>query len=169
METSIPALIIATMLLVSTVVLGHSGYSSYGELGDTWKAMETRAGQQARTQLTITGVTHSPPNSPYVDVQLRNDGSTRLAELERTDVVVEYTSDTGAPVLAWIPYTDGPLAPNTWTVQSIVNDAFEPGILNPSETLEMRIQLDPIVGNNTTNRLLISSDLGVTVSTTFQG
>jgi hypothetical protein len=54
-------------------------------------------------------------------------------------------------------------------VQSIVNDAFDPGILNPSETMQMRIQLDPIVGNGTTNRVLIATDLGVTISTTFQG
>jgi archaellum component FlaF (FlaF/FlaG flagellin family) len=166
MEISIPALLLATILLVSTVVLGRSGYSSFGELGESWKAMEARAGQQVRTQLTITDVSHS---SPYVDVDLRNDGSTSLAEFNRMDVLVEYTSGTGASVLAWIPYIDGSQTANTWIVQSIVNDAFEPGILNPSETLEMRIQLDPTVGAGTTNRLLIATDLGVVVSTTFTG
>lgn len=166
METSIPALLVAAMLLVSTVVLGRSGYASFGEMGESWKAMEARAEQQVRTQLAITDVTHS---SPYVDVDLRNDGSTSLAEFDRMDVLVEYTSGTGASVLAWIPYSEGSLTPNTWIAQSIVNDAFEPGILNPSETLEMRIQLDPPVGAGTTNRLLIATDLGIVVSTTFTG
>ncbi len=166
METSIPALLVAAMLLVSTVVLGRSGYASFGEMGESLKAMEARAEQQVRTQLAITDVTHS---SPYVDVDLRNDGSTSLAEFGRMDVLVEYTSGTGTPVLAWIPHSEGSLTPNTWVVQSIVNDAFEPGILNPSETLEMRIELDPAVGAGTTNRLLIATDLGIVVSTTFAG
>lgn len=166
METSIPALLIATMLLVSTVVLGHSGYSSYGELSDSWKAMEARAGQQARTQLSIASATHS---SPYVDVALQNDGATSLAEFDRMDVVVEYTDSTPTSILAYIDFTDGSLTQNTWVVQSIGNDAFEPGILNPGETLNMRIWLDPPADSGTTNRLVITTELGVTVSTTFQG
>lgn len=166
METSVPALLVAAILLVSTVVLGRSGYSSLGEMGESWKAMEARAEQQVGTQLAITDVTHS---SPYVDVDLRNDGSTRLAEFGRMDVLVEYTSGTGTPVLAWIPHSEGSLSANTWVVQSIVNDAFEPGILNPSETMEMRIELNPAVGAGTTNRLLIATDLGIVVSTTFAG
>jgi hypothetical protein len=165
-ETSIPAMLIAAMLLVSTVVMGRSSYSTFGELGDSWKAMEARAGQQARTQLTVTNVTH---NSPYVDVELRNDGSTRLAEFDRMDVVVEYTDSAPTFILAYIGYSDGALSQNTWSVQSISNDAFEPGILNPGETLNMRIWLDPAAGSGTTNRLLIATELGVTISTTFQG
>ena len=166
METSIPAMLIAAMLLVSTLVLGRSSYSSFSELGDSWKAMGVRAGQQVRTQLTITNVTH---NSPYVDVGLRNDGGTNLAEFERMDVVVEYTDSTPTFILAYIDYSDGALSQNTWGIQSIGNDAFEPGILNPGETLNMRIWLDPAAGSGTTNRLLIATELGVTISTTFQG
>jgi archaellum component FlaF (FlaF/FlaG flagellin family) len=166
METSIPALVIAAMLLVSTVVLGRSSYSSFDELGSSWKQMEARAGEQARTLLAITNVSHSSPN---VDVEVQNNGSTKISDFEHMDVVVEYTTGAGAPVIAWIPYTDGSLGANTWTVQSITNDAFEPGIFNPSETLQIRIQLDPPVGSGTTNRLLITTDLGVIVSTPFTG
>jgi len=166
METSIPAAIVAAVLMVSAMVLTRTGYSSVDDMGQVWKEMEARSGEQARTQLTISNVTHA---SPYVDVDLRNDGSTRVAEFERMDVVVEYTTGGGTAVVAWIPYTPGPLAANTWTVQSIVNDAFEPGILNPGETLRMRIWLDPAAGSGTTNRVLIATDLGVTVSTTFTG
>jgi archaellum component FlaF (FlaF/FlaG flagellin family) len=166
METSIPALIVAATLLVSTVVLGQSGYSSFDELGSSWKAMEARASEQARTALAITSVSHSSPN---VDADVQNNGSTKISDFDRMDVVVEYTTGAGAPVIAWIPYTDGALGANTWTVQNIVNDAFEPGILNPSETLQIRIQLDPPVGSGTTNRLLIATDLGVIVSTPFTG
>lgn len=166
METSIPAAIVAAVLMVSAVVLVRSGHQSFDDLSRAWKEMEDRAGEQARTQLTVTNVTHA---SPYVDIDVQNDGSTRLAEFDRMDVVVEYTDTTGASVLVWIPYTDGPLATNTWTVQAIVNDAFEPGIVNPDETLQMRIELAPTVGTGTTNRLVIATDLGVSISASFTG
>ena len=166
METSIPAAIIAAILMVSAMVLARSGYHSVDEMGLVLKEMEARAAEQARTQLTVTNVTSS---SPYVDADLRNDGSTTLAEYDRMDVIVQYVTGSGAPTLVWIPYTSGPLANNTWIVQGITNDAFEPGILNPGETLRMRIWLDPPAGGGSTNRLLVATDLGVTVSTTFTG
>jgi hypothetical protein len=166
METSIPAAVVAAILIVSAMVLARSGYRSVDEMGQLWKEMEARSADQVRTQLTITNVT---PNSPYVDAELRNDGSTTLADYGGMDVVVQYTTGGGAPALGWIPYTNGALAPNTWTVQNIINDAFEPGILNPGETLGIRIWLDPAAGGGTTNRLVIATDLGITVSTAFTG
>lgn len=166
METSIPAAIIAALLMVSAMVLARSGYQSFDGLSQSWMAMEARAGEQARTQLTITSATH---NAGIVDVAIRNDGNTRLAQFDRMDVVVEYTDSTPTFIVAYIDYTDGTLSENTWVVQSISNDAFEPGIVNPGETLNMRIWLDPAAGGGTTNRVLIATDLGVTASTTFTG
>ena len=166
METSIPAAIVAAILMVSAMVLARTGYRSVDEMGQLWKELEARAAEQVHTGLTITNVTSS---SPYVDADLRNDGSTTLAEYDRMDVIVQYVTGSGAPTLVWIPYTSGPLANNTWIVQGITNDAFEPGILNPGETLRMRIWLDPPAGGGSTNRLLVATDLGVTVSTTFTG
>jgi hypothetical protein len=166
METSIPAVIVSAILMVSAMVLARSGYRSVDQMGQIWKEMETRSSEQVHTRLTITNVTSS---TPYVDVDLRDDDSTALANYDRMDVLVQYTTGGGAPVLAWIPYTNGALAPNTWIVQGIINDAFEPGILNPGETLRMRIWLDPPASGGTTNRLVIATELGVTVSTTFTG
>jgi len=166
METSIPAVIVAAILMVSAMVLARTGYRSVDEMGQVWKEMEARSGEQVRTQLAIASVTSS---SPYVDVDLQNDGSTALTDYDRMDVIVQYVTGSGAPTLVWIPYTSGPLANNTWIVQGITNDAFEPGILNPGETLRMRIWLDPPAGGGSTNRLLVATDLGVTVSTTFTG
>jgi archaellum component FlaF (FlaF/FlaG flagellin family) len=166
METSIPAVIVSAILMVSALVLARSGYQSVDQMGQLWKQMEVRSSEQVHTELTITNVT---ANSPYVDVDLLNGGSTTLADYDHMDVLVQYTDGGGTPVLAWIPYTSGALAQNTWTIQGITNDAFEPGILNPGETLRMRIWLDPAAGVGTTNRLVIASDLGVTTSIAFTG
>ena len=68
--------------------------------------MEARAAEQARTQLTVTSVTSS---SPYVDADLRNDGSTALADYDLMDVIVQYVTGSGAahpgldPLHEWPP------------------------------------------------------------------
>ena len=166
METSIPAAVVAAILMVSAVVLARSGYQSFDGLNQAWRTMEARAGEQARTELTITDVRRIS-SGLYLDVDLRNDGDTRVADFSRMDLVLEYTGTGVGTVISWIPYTTGPLADNTWTVQSIVDDTFDPGILNPGETMLMRIQLNPPVAEPSTNRITIATELGVTVSTTF--
>jgi archaellum component FlaF (FlaF/FlaG flagellin family) len=166
METSIPAVIVSAILMVSAMVLARSGYQSVDQMGQVWKGLEIRSSEQVHTQLTITNVT---ANSPYVDVDLLNAGSTTLASYDHMDVLVQYTTGGGAPVVAWVPFTSGAPAQNTWAIQGITNDAFEPGILNSGETLRMRIWLNPPAGVGTTNRLVIATDLGITASTTFTG
>jgi hypothetical protein len=167
MESSIPAAVIAAILMVSAMVLARSGHQSFDSLSWSWKTMEARAGERAGTELTIADVKRVSAGL-YVDVDLRNDGNTRVADFGGMDVVLEYTaSGGGGDVISWIPYTTGPLADNTWTVQSIVDDTFDPGILNPGETMLMRIQLNPPVAKPSTNRITIATELGVTVSTTF--
>jgi archaellum component FlaF (FlaF/FlaG flagellin family) len=166
MSTSIPAAVIAAILMVSAMMLVRSGHQSFDQLNQSWKAMEARAGEQARTELTITD-TGRIAAGLYLDVDLRNDGNTRVADFSRMDVVLEYTGTGVGAVISWIPYTTGPLADNTWIVQGIVDDTFDPGILNPGETLQMRLQLNPPVAEPSTNRITIATELGVTVSTTF--
>lgn len=166
MDSGIPAAIVAAILMVSAVVLARTGFQSFDDMGHVWKEMEARAGEQARTDPAITGVAM---NGAYLDVELRNDGATRWAKFERMDVVVEYTDTGESRVVSWIPYADGSLNANTWVVQGIAGDAFDPGVVNPTETLQMRIEVSPAIKPGSTNRLLITTEQGVTVSSNFTG
>lgn len=166
METSIPALLVATILLISTVVLARGGYTSFDSLGQSWKALEDRAGEQARTRLTVVDA-QVDESGANVTVRLDNDGQTEVGDFDRMDVVVQYFSESSTYYMRWIPYTSGPLESNTWTVQSITGDVFEPGILNSGERLVMQIRLNPPVGLSTTNWVIISTKLGVSVSAYF--
>ncbi len=85
------------------------------------------------------------------------------------DVVVEYTDTGDNRVVGWVPYTDGSLNPNTWIAQGIAGDAFDPGVVNPTETLQMRIEVSPAIKAGSTNRVLITTEQGVTVSSNFTG
>jgi hypothetical protein len=166
MDTGIPAAIVAAILMVSSVVLARTGFHSFDDMGQTWKEMEVRAGEQARTEPAIASVAM---NGAYLDVELRNDGATKWAEFEHMDVVVEYTDTGDNRVVRWLPYTDGSLNPNTWVVQGIAGDAFDPGMVNPTETLQTRIELSPAIKAGSVNRVIITTEQGVTVSSNFTG
>lgn len=171
MESTIPAAIVAAILMVSAVVLARAGYQSFDGLNQTWRTMEARAGEQARTELTITDVRRGgsgPDPGTWLEVDLRNDGDTRVTDFTGMDVVLEYSPlDGGADVIAWIPYTTVPDVDNTWWVDSITDDDFDPGFLNPGETMLMIVELNPPVATAPVGRITIGTELGVTVSTTF--
>lgn len=163
METSIPALLVTALLMITTVVLARSGYSSLDTLGQSWQVMEERLSDQTHTQFSVTQ-TSIDEGKANITVMLRNDGQTKAVDYSRMDVVVEYFSETGTRYVGWIPYVTGSLQSNTWTVISISNDAFEPDVLNPGEIMEMQIRVNPPLGPGTTGWVIIAAENGVTVS-----
>lgn len=168
METSIPALLVAAIFMITTVVMARSGYNSVDRLGQSWQVMEKRLEEQVRTELTAveTRVDESHAN---ITARLRNDGQTPVADYARMDVVVQYFSEAGTRYVRWIPYTSGALQSNTWTVVTIENDSFEPGVLNPGEVLEMQIRINPPLGTGTSGWVIVSTENGVTVSAGVTG
>jgi archaellum component FlaF (FlaF/FlaG flagellin family) len=163
METSLPALLVTSLLMITTVVLAGSGYSSLDTLGQSWQVMEERLSDQTHTQFSVVE-TRIDEGKANITVMLRNDGQTKTADYSRMDVVVEYFSETGTRYVQWMPYVTGSLQSNTWTVISISNDAFEPDVLNPGEVMEMQIRVNPPLGPGTTGWVIIAAENGVTVS-----
>jgi archaellum component FlaF (FlaF/FlaG flagellin family) len=163
METSIPALLVTALLMITTVVLAKSGYSSLDTLGQSWQVMEARLSDQAHTQYSIVD-TQIDGGKANITVMLRNDGQTKAADYSRMDVVVEYFSETGTRYVSWMPCVTGSLQSNTWKVISISDDAFEPNVLNPGEVMEMQIRVNPPLGTGTTGWVIIAAENGVTVS-----
>jgi archaellum component FlaF (FlaF/FlaG flagellin family) len=163
METSIPALLVTAILMITTVLLARSGYTSLDEVGQSWQSMQERLDDQVHTQLTVveTSIDESKAN---ITVRIRNDGQTKMADYARMDVVVQYFSESGTRYARWVPYTSGVLQSNTWTVTSIENDVFEPDVLNPGEVLEMQVRLNPPLGTGTTGWVIVATENGVTVS-----
>ncbi len=168
METSIPALLIAAIMMITTVVMARSGYSSVDRLGQSWQGMEQRLEERVRTQLTAVS---SQVDSSHANItlQLRNDGQTTVADFARMDVVVQYLSESGTRYAHWIPFTSGALQSNTWRVASIANDTFEPGVLNPGEILQLEIRINPPMGPGTNGWVIVSTENGVTVSADVTG
>jgi hypothetical protein len=168
MENGLPALIIAAILMLATVLIARGGFLGADAVGESLRTSEARYGQQNRTDLTVTS-TSIDASGANINVTVRNDGQTPLATFAGMDVVVQYFGETGTRFDRWIPYTPGPLASNTWTTGAFTNDVFEPSILNAGESMELLIRVNPVVGAATTNLAVIGSEKAVTVQTYFAG
>lgn len=168
MENGLPALMIAAILMLATVMMARGGFLGADAVGLSLRESEARYGQQNRTGLTVTAdaIDGSGAN---VTLTITNDGQTPLADFAGMDLVVQYFDENGTRFDKWIPFTDGALASDTWRADNFVGDVFEPGILNAGETMDINIRLNPVVGATTSNWAVIGTEKGVTVQTYFNG
>jgi archaellum component FlaF (FlaF/FlaG flagellin family) len=168
MENGIPALLIAAILMLSTVFMARGGFVGMDAVGQQLKQSETAIGAQNRTAVEATGSSIDPTGA-NITITMLNDGQTDLSQYDKMDVVLQYFDENGVRYDKWIPYTSGALAADTWTTGTFTNDAFEPGILNPGESVDINIRVNPPVGAGTTNRAVIGTENGVTMQTLFAG
>jgi flagellar protein FlaF len=168
METGIPALFVAAIFLVATVLVGRGGFIGMDNVSQSLKASEIRNIDRVGTDISITG-TAIDGSGANVTLTVRNDGQTPIGEFGRMDVLVQYFGETATRYDKWIAYTTGPLASDTWTTGAFTNDVFEPGILNPGEEMQILVRVNPVVGVGTTNKAVVSTESGITVETLFAG
>ena len=167
MENGLPALMIAAILMLSSVLISRGGLLGADAIGQTLRESEARYGQQNRTGLTVTG-TAIDASGANITVTVRNDGSTPVGDWAAMDVLVQCFGETGTRYDKWLTFTQV-LASDTWTTGAFTSDVFEPGILNQGESVELLLRVNPVVGAATTNRAIIGTDRGVTVSAYFAG
>jgi archaellum component FlaF (FlaF/FlaG flagellin family) len=166
MDSAIPTMIIGAIMLTAVAVMGRGSLQAYDDVGMSLRAMESRILQKAGTQLTITDASVDP-SGDFVTVSLRNDGQTRIAAYDRIDVILSYHPAPSLQINAWLPYRSGGPAANSWTLLSILDDGFEPGILNPGETALIRVDVNPGIAAGQTHSIVVSTEQGSTVSAAF--
>jgi len=124
--------------------------------------------ERARTDLSPVDA-QTTDGGAYVEVTLRNDGDTRLADFDQWDVILEYDGSDALHYIEWCPYVEPGLFglwQNKWT-HYFSSDVFDPDILNPGEEVMIRISVDPLVKGNTTKQATIATPNGITASTVF--
>lgn len=168
MENGIPALLIAAVLMLSTVFLARGGFVGMDAVGQSLKQSETSIGEQNRTGLTSTAESIDASGT-NITVTVLNNGQTDIGQFAQMDVVLQYFDEAGVRHSEWIPYTSGALGADTWTTGTFTNDVFEPGILNPGESMQILVRVNPAVGHGTTNLAIIGTGNGVTMQTLFAG
>ncbi len=166
METAITGLIVITVLLLAILNLSHSFLSSQDAVLESWREMEERLGERARTDISPLEATTNPLGDT-VEVTLKNEGDTKLADFDQWDVILQYESGD----VQWYPYGAGD---NTWGKKGIYLDysegtgeVFDLNILNPGEEMVIWVSVSPAVGSPTTNLATIATPNGISASTVF--
>jgi len=167
-ENGLPALMLAAIMMLATVLMARGGFLGADAIGMSLRESETRYAEQNRTGLTVTGASIDGTGA-NVTFTVRNDGQTAIGDFAGMDVVLQYFDENAVRYDAWIPYTNGALASNTWTQGNFQNDVFEPGILNTGESMDITVRVNPVVGAGTVNWAVIGTERGVTVQSYFDG
>jgi hypothetical protein len=175
METVLTAFIIIFIILFAVLTLSYVFLSTQDTIHASWQEMETRLGEQARTNL-------QPVSGRFISAELvmelvyRNVGSTRLAAFDEWDVIVQYYDDAvpGNYHVDWLPYNTSTPANNEWTVEGIyldtaeaIAEVYEPDVLNPGEEIRLRVVLNPVVGPGNTVQTVLATPNGISSALMF--
>ena len=139
METAITGLIVITVLLLAILNLSHSFLSSQDAVLESWREMEERLGERARTDISPLEAT-TKPGGATVEVILRNEGDTKLADFDQWDVILQYASGD----VQWYPYGAGR---SKWGKSIYLDysegtgESFDKKILNPGEEIVIQVWL----------------------------
>ena len=163
MENILVTLVCITMLIVGVVTIASDSFSSIDRLIYAWKDEESLINNMRNTAITSVS-SNVTSEGNRLEIVVKNDGQTDLANFKRWDVLVRYQDGSAQ----WLPYTtDTP----GWTVGGIFlsgkPEIYEPNIFNPMETMKLVLNLSSPVSENTTNLASISTPNGVNTEITF--
>jgi hypothetical protein len=166
METVITAVIMISLLVLLVFGVAQHLMTSQAVISNSSRALQDRLGERARTGLTPGGATVAPLGDS-LSVTLKNTGSTKLADFQQWDVILQYTGADDSSQAKWYAY------PTQWTAQiyqSIspnVAEVIEPGILDPGEYVTVQVTISPAVKAGTTNLATIAAPNGIGATMVF--
>jgi hypothetical protein len=169
METAIVSLICIALVIFGGMTMSQGFLTSVDASTTGLEEVSHRNESIMRTELTP--INTSQPAADTLEITIENTGQTKLADFEKWDIIVQYYDGTGAYHVEWLPYTESTLNANEWEIAWIRFDGdtevFEPNVLNPGEQIMIRTQLNPAVGADVTNMVVIATPSGITASTYF--
>lgn len=169
METVLVSLICVALIVFGGMTMSQGFMTSVDTTTTGLEDVRQRGETLMRTELTPVSSNLTAANT--LEVILENTGQAKLADFNKWDFIVQYYDDAGVYYSRWLPYTAGTLGDNEWEVTGITlggeTEAYEPNVLNQSEAITLVAQLDPAVGDNTTNMVVVATPDGITASTYF--
>ncbi len=164
METVLISLVSIALVIIGTVTMTLSAFTSAAKIADSVREMELAAADARRTEIVAL-----PPASysgGQIDLTISNDGQTDLGAMSQWDVIAQYQTGGGV----YLTYSSSyPPGSDQWAVEGLylsdnlsVSEIFDNGILNPGETMKMSVNLSPEIGVGETGRITVSTPNGVT-------
>jgi len=166
MENTIPALVLAAILVIGGVLMAGVTNSSVDKVSQSWREMEALSEERLGTELTVVS-TQVTGDGDNVTVVLRNEGRTPVREPSLMDLIINYDGKDDLRHVLWLPYTDGTLQDNTWTVTGISGDYRNPGVLDAGEEMTIQIRLNPATEDGPNRWLVIATETGIAYSVYF--
>jgi hypothetical protein len=138
------------------------------------QATEARLLERGRTDVTpiSTGISD---DGRRVTVAVLNAGQTRLADVDRWDVIVQYYDASGSYHIDRLAYFAGAQPANgEWVVNGVYLQAsgstpelYEPGIFNPAEKMTLELRISPAAGRGITGLVVVGTANGLRLSDYF--
>ncbi len=168
------ALVAVAVILGAARAFAESSLGPQGTISDSFKVMEQRTGDAARTEMGSVSVAVDGAGT-QVDWRVRNAGQTKLRDFPKWDLVIRYHGPTTADLKAQrLTYTTaGVPAAGQWTVSSIYLGAgapaevYEPGIVNPAEEFNIRAVVNTAIAVASSDSVTASAPNGVAISVGF--
>ncbi|HEY98180.1 MAG TPA: hypothetical protein G4O16_08400 [Dehalococcoidia bacterium] len=169
METILVSLICIALIVFGGMTMSQGFMTTVDTSTTGLEDVRERGETLIRTELTPVSSSLTAANT--LEVILENTGQAKLADFDKWDFIIQYYDDMGTFHSTWLPYTSGTLGDNEWGVSEILlngeAEIYEPNVLNQSESILLVAQLEPAVGDNTTNMVVIATPEGITASTYF--
>jgi len=162
----LPQAFFVSILLVALAVMGRGAIDTNARLYTSQVLQATSALDAARDSVVIESVTSGSP-ADDMTIVLRNDGKRDIASWTSVNLIVVYTTAAGTATES-LQHTEGAVVPGTWAPSAGVgSDAYEPGILNLDETIELRAYLTNPPQSGSNGRVILTLDGGATFSHIF--
>ncbi len=164
METALISVVSIAIIIISVATMTLGAFQSANTVVDSWKQMERQASSIRQTEVTLA--LSGNYTGGDINLMAANQGQTDLADFSHWDVLAQ-RQDTAA---VYITYTENATPGNNeWTVSGIylssnttLAEVFNPNILNPGETMEIILNLNPEIAQGKTGRITMSTPNGVT-------
>ena len=158
MDSALATLILTTAVLFGVLTFADSYFTTQDQLWQARSLMELQEEERSTTALEFrqSNVTAA---GALVELTFRNVGSSKIADFDQWDLIIQHYNVLGDYTVQWLPYTTG-LDPgiNQWVVAGIYLSAaegtaelYEPAILHPGEEIVIQARLVPPIGPSTTN------------------
>lgn len=148
MTTAVVCIVCIALILVGCMTMSQGILTSADTAALSAHQLSVRQGEIMRTALT--GVNATLPSASTLQAVIENSGQTKLTSFGKWDVIIQYYDGSDNYYVKWLPYQAGTLGDNEWQKTGIyINgqpEAFEPGILNPQEQLDIQAALNPAAG-----------------------
>lgn len=164
MATIVVSIICIAMIIVGGMTLSQGILTSADTAALSVEDISIREGELNRTSLEAVRATKLSW-SDYLRITVKNSGQTKLSNFDKWDFIIHYYDELGIYHAEWLPCSETTPVDNEWQARRIglngPTDYFEPGIINPSEELEILVKLNPATGNATIGNITVCTANGI--------